>query len=112
MNEAISLVTFSGLDGAGKSTQIDLLRARRGARGLETTVVWVRGGYTPILCRLKSLARRAAGRHLPPPGPGEQRRAALGRPWLRRAWLVAALVDLAWLVVVRVRILRRRGRVV
>jgi len=107
-----SLLTFSGLDGAGKSTQIELLRGRLRARGLETTVVWVRGGYTPIFSRLKGLARRAGGRHVPPPGPGERRSEAFGRPWLRRAWLVAALLDLMWLLAVRVRILRGRGRIV
>ena len=118
MNETSSklgprwLLTFSGLDGAGKSTQIELLRGRLRARGLETTVVWVRGGYTPFFTRLKSLARRAAGRRLPPSGPGERRSEALGRPWVRRAWLAAALLDLAWLLGVRVRILRRRGRIV
>src|SRR5437867_8134663 len=102
MNETSSklgpawLLTFSGLDGAGKSTQIELLRGRLRARGLETTVVWVRGGYTPFFTRLKSLARRAAGRRLPPSGPGERRSEALGRPWVRRAWLAAALLDLAW----------------
>src|SRR5437870_7216172 len=107
-----SLIAFSGLDGAGKSTQIELLRERLCARGLDTTVVWVRGGYTPIFSRLKRLARRAGGRHVPPPGPGERRSEALGRPWLRRAWLVAALLDLAWLLAVRVRVLRGRGRIV
>ena len=88
-----SLIAFSGLDGAGKSTQIELLCARLRAGGLEPTVVWVRGGYTPIFERVKSVVRRAGGRHVPPPGPGVRRSQALGRGWLRRLWLAAALLD-------------------
>ena len=107
-----SLIAFSGLDGAGKSTQIELLCRRLRQRGVDATVVWVRVGYTPAFSALKSLARRLAGRRLPPPGPGERRSAALGRSWVRRAWLVAALLDVAWVLAVRVRLLRRRGRVV
>ena len=107
-----SLIAFSGLDGAGKSTQIELLRRRLRDRGVETTVVWVRVGYTPAFSRLKSLARRLAGGHLPAPGPGKRRSAAFGRSWLRRAWLAGALLDVAWVLAVRVRLLRRRGRVV
>src|SRR5437879_6321361 len=107
-----SLIAFSGLDGAGKSTQIELLCARLRAGGLEPTVVWVRGGYTPIFERVKSVVRRAGGRHVPPPGRGARRSEALGRGWLRRLWLVAALLDLGWLLAVHVRLLRRRGRVV
>ena len=37
---------------------------------------------------------------------------ALRRSWLRRAWLAGALLDVAWVLAVRVRLLRRRGRVV
>ena len=107
-----SLIAFSGLDGAGKSTQIELLCARLRAGGLEPTVVWVRGGYTPIFERVKSVVRRAGGRHVPPPGPGARRSEALGRGWLRRLWLAAALLDLGWLLAVHVRILRRRNRIV
>ena len=107
-----SLIVFSGLDGAGKSTQIELLCGRLRACGLEPTVVWVRGGYTPMFSRLKAVVRRTGGRHVPPPGPGARRSEALGRSWLRRTWLVAALLDLAWLLAVRVRLLRRRGRIV
>jgi len=107
-----SLIAFSGLDGAGKSTQIALLCDRLRAGGLEPAVVWVRGGYTPIFERLKSVVRRTGGRHVPPPGPGARRSEALRRGWLRRAWLVAALLDLGWLLAVQVRILRRRNRIV
>jgi thymidylate kinase len=107
-----SLIVFGGLDGAGKSTQIDLLRARLARAGLRPALVWVRGGYTPLFTRAKALARRLGGRRVPPAGRGAARTRALARPWLRRAWLVLALVDLLLLLAVRVRLLRWRGRVV
>jgi dTMP kinase len=107
-----SLIVFGGLDGAGKSTQIELLRARLAGAGLRPAVVWVRGGYTPLFSRVKALVRRVGGRHVPGPGRGEARTRALARPALRRAWLLLALVDLLVLVALRVRLLRARGRTV
>jgi thymidylate kinase len=107
-----SLIVFGGLDGAGKSTQIDLLRARLAAAGARPAVVWVRGGYTPLFTRVKALARRIGGRRVPAPGRGAARTQAFTRPWLRRAWLVLALADLLLLLGLRVRLLRWRGRVV
>ena len=107
-----SLIVFGGLDGAGKSTQIEVLRARLAGAGVSPAVVWVRGGYTPLFTSLKRLARRAGGRRVPPAGPGEARTRALTHPALRRAWLVLALLDLLLLLAVRVRLLRWQGRVV
>jgi thymidylate kinase len=107
-----ALIAFGGLDGAGKSTQIELLRTRLAAAGLRPAVVWVRGGYTPLFRRAKVLARRLSGSRLPAAGPGAARTRAFGRAWVRRAWLVLALVDLGLLLGVGVRLLRRRGRVV
>ena len=49
------LVTFSGCDGAGKSTQIlELMKAAK-ENNLSTTFVWSRGGYTPIFQFVKGL---------------------------------------------------------
>jgi thymidylate kinase len=107
-----SLIAFGGLDGAGKSTQIELLRARLAGSGWSPAVVWVRGGYTPVFSTLKRLVRRLGGRRVPAAGRGEARARAFGRPALRRLWLVAALLDLLLLLAVRVRWWRWRGRVV
>jgi thymidylate kinase len=108
----ISLVAFSGLDGCGKSTQIAALRARLERDGRTTAVVWTRGGYTPLFEGVKTLARRLAGGRLPPAGPSAERSDALARTWMRRLWLMCAIVDLAVVFGVKVRLLRCCGRVV
>ena len=41
------IITVSGLDGAGKSTQTDKLIQRLEQEGFKTRYVWARGGYTP-----------------------------------------------------------------
>ncbi len=105
------LVSFSGLDGAGKSTQIDRLLATLKAQGRNPVYLWTRGGYTPLFSGLKSLLRSASrGRILPAPGPSRQRTQALAKPAARRTWLVLALLDLLWVFGVQVRWWNRRGR--
>lgn len=88
------VIAFSGLDGAGKSTQITLLHDHLRQQGYRCRYVWTRGGYTPVFEALKRLLRRAPGRVMPPSGNNAQRTQALGNPWLRRLWLVIALLDL------------------
>lgn len=52
------ILSFSGLDCAGKSTQIELLKKHFIEKGLKPEVVWSRGGYTPGISFLKSLVKR------------------------------------------------------
>lgn len=103
------MVVFSGLDGAGKSTQIGLLQATLRQRGYRCRYVWSRGGYTPMFELLKRVLRRAPGGVLPPSGNSSQRTQAFRKPWLRRLWLVLALIDLMWLYGCQLRWWRRQG---
>lgn len=89
------LIVFSGLDGAGKSTQIELLQAEFQKRGVPVTYIWSRGGYTPIFNALKSIARRLSSRRLvPASGHSEQRTKRFARPMVQKIWLVIAILDL------------------
>ena len=56
----VPLIVFSGLDGSGKSTQVELLRERLEARGLETAVVWTRLEWTTLWESAALLERIAA----------------------------------------------------
>ena len=115
------IVTFSGLDGCGKSTQMDLLAAaladvstRSGAAAGfgETRQLWSRGGYTSGILAVKALARRLIGRKAPKAGPSTGRDAAFQRPLVRDLWLVLAIVDLRRLYGVELRVRRAMGQVV
>ena len=107
------IIVFSGLDGAGKTTQINLLLEHLRAEGQRPVYLWVRGGYTPLFVKLKALLRRAPGRAvLPPPGQSTERKQALGKRWVRRLWLTVSLLDLMLTYGVLVRWWRVRGRTV
>lgn len=50
------LIVFSGTDGAGKSTQIKLVEKHLQTN--KTTVLWSRGGYTPLLKGMKRVIKK------------------------------------------------------
>lgn len=113
MSRSGRLVVFSGLDGAGKSTQIALLVSRLKAGGQHPEVIWTRGGYTLLFEALKGMLRRISrGRVVPASGHSPQRERALTQPRTRRIWLTLALIDLLWVYGVQVRWLRWWGRAV
>jgi thymidylate kinase len=107
-----SLITFGGLDGAGKSTQIALLTDYLVKSGRKPLYIWTRGGYTTRLQGLKTLSRRFLHRRLPPSGQSPQRSQAFSKWWVRRLWLSLALLDLLWVYGVQIRWHRYRGRLV
>jgi len=49
------IIFFSGLDGAGKSTQIDILKNHYLNQNKKVYYFWSRGGYTPGFQRLKNI---------------------------------------------------------
>lgn len=106
-------MVFSGLDGAGKSTQINLLLDDLRAQGQQPRYLWTRGGYTPLFNTLKALLRRfSGGRLVPSSGHSARRTETLARPQTRRWWLWLALLDLIWVYGVQVRWWRWRGKTV
>jgi len=104
-------VTFSGLDGCGKSTQIARLSAWLELRGRRPVEFWSRGGYTEGMLLLKRVARRLGGRRVPSPG-SSKRDQALARPWVAHVWLTLALLDLCRVYGLQLRWWRFRGRAV
>lgn len=88
------LIVFSGVDGAGKTTQIRLLESRLRKKGMEPVSFWARGGYTPLFSFCKSALRRIRPGALPRPGPSAERSRRLASPRTRRLWLTIAICDL------------------
>lgn len=104
------MIAFSGPDGSGKSTQIELLKKELERRGMKPVVLWTRLGYTPGFEKAKDLLREAMGRKLPAQGASLRRKELMGRSWIRTLWLTGALVDLFLTAAIRVRLQTWRGR--
>ena len=104
------LLTFSGIDGSGKSTQITHLTRFFQDNGKRPVYIWSRGGYTPFLENVKSLLRRILKRSLPPSGHSEKRTQYFEKKGIRRVWLYAALLDLMRVYGLNIRIWQMLGR--
>ena len=89
-----SFIALSGIDGAGKSTQLQLISDHLESRGESVIYLWSRGGNTPGINALKQFIRKMALKKLPPSGHSAQRDYMLTRGWIQRVWLVLAIFDL------------------
>lgn len=106
------LWAFSGLDGAGKSTQIELLQRGLAVRKISARRVWARGGYTPLFDWGKAMVRRASPRAIPRAGHSAERTQRFRSPLVRTVWLTIAMLDLLAYYGVWVRWLQWSGRTV
>jgi thymidylate kinase len=89
------MIAFSGLDGAGKSTQIELLKSYVEDSGGKVKLFWSRGGYTPGMLVLKSVLRKSNNTKIPlNNGDSKQREESFSNPYVRKIWLSLAIVDL------------------
>jgi thymidylate kinase len=106
------IISFSGLDGCGKSTQIQRVKKRIQEEGSNAVVLWSRGGYTPGFKLLKKLVRLMSLNRLPEAGASERRSRIIAKPIVRRIWLTIAVLDLVGLYGIYVRFLDYLGCIV
>ena len=116
------LVSFSGIDGSGKSTVARAVQRALEQCGIRTRYVWSRGGSSGLAGTLVAGGKRLLGTFSPPPEdlprgatPAfiETRRAELfRRPLVRALWPWLVLIDLAWTYTRKVRLPLLLGRVV
>jgi thymidylate kinase len=106
------LVTFSGMDCSGKSTQLRAVDEAASRRGLRVRTLWHRAGYSPEMERLKRLLRRVRPQALPTIEDPARHRAAFERRGVRRAWLAAAWLDTFYAYAVKVRAWNRTADLV
>lgn len=103
------IIAMSGLDGAGKSTQIAQLTEHLKDRRIFPRVIWARGGYTPLFEILKKLIRVVARKKIPPPGHTKERERHLSKSWVQKMWLNIAIIDLILLWGIYVRLMSKLG---
>lgn len=101
-------VVFSGIDGCGKSTQINLLVSHFQAQNVKHKVIWVRPGSTPFILFIKSAARFFF-RSLPKPGRSNKREEILKKSNLGRLWFYLTFVDLIYIFFLKVPLLNLLG---
>ena len=106
------IIVFSGVDGAGKSTQIDLLTSFIKKSDLTVYSIWSRGGYTPGFEFFKKVLRATMGKKAIPSGKGSGREKAMSNSIVSRLWLMIAMLDLLILYAVIIRAKSFLGNVV
>ena len=89
------MIVFSGLDGAGKSTQINILMDFYQNQRKRVYYFWSRGGYTPGMLLLKALLRKS-GSNIIPEKSGEsiERGKIFKNSRIQKAWITLAIIDL------------------
>ncbi len=106
------LIVFSGIDNAGKSTQINCLMQRLRVRGFRPVYFWSRGGYTGPFNLLKSALRKIFGKKIIPSGRTADRQRAMQRSLVARLWLWLAICDLILVYGIYFRYLIWRGKTI
>jgi len=98
------IISFSGIDSCGKSTQIKVLENYFKEKNIRYKNIWSRGGYTNWFESIKQVARKLSFNKLPPSGVNEKRTEMFKNSRFQKVWLCIALLDLARLYIVTFRL--------
>ena len=100
------IISFSGTDGSGKSTQVKILINELHKRGLRTKYIWSRGGYTPLFLILKKILRVFLSKKFADTGEKSLRKKLLKKNFVSKIWLTIATIDLMIFYVLYFRIIK------
>ena len=103
------IVSFSGIDSAGKSTQIDLLYNRLKSDGVRVKKKWSKARGTPGVEFVKRLVRR--DKHMDSNKKNEYRAEVYSNPKKKKLLFIASMLDLCWYWGIYYRILKIRYKV-
>jgi thymidylate kinase len=104
------MIAFSGLDGAGKSTQIDLLAKKYKDEGSKSLILWARGGYTTGMKFVKNLfkiSKKTSTKQSDKRTTSREK--SFSNPLIRKIWLSLSILDLILLYGFYVRIKELSG---
>jgi len=106
------IIAFSGTDGAGKSTQIDLVSNYFKENGTKNKTVWARGGYTPGFCFFKKILRFLLLKKTSSAGDNTTRTKFFKNKGITKIWLLISILDLFLFYGLYVRVLNIFGYLV
>ena len=106
------LIIFSGLDGAGKSTQICLLENDFTSIGQNVNIYWARIGYTKSFESLKYILRKFLNRKISKKGNSEERNKLFRNNLFLKIWIAISLIDLIYLWTVKIRYKLLKGDII
>jgi len=98
------IISFSGIDSCGKSTQIGLLENYFNKENIRYRNIWSRGGYTNWFEFIKQVARKLSVGKLPPPGVSDKRSEMFENNRFQKVWLCIAFLDLIRLYAITFRL--------
>jgi thymidylate kinase len=88
------MISFSGLDGSGKGTQIARVEIFFRKHGIRYKTIWARGSWTPGIELVKKLVRRDRG--YTQQQKADYRKEARTNPKKQKIILVLSILDLLW----------------
>lgn len=88
------IVSFSGIDSAGKTTQIELLCRYCDQKNIKYKKVWSKARGTPGVLFLKELVRK--DKKMSSQGKAEYREEVFRNPRKRNLLYIASMLDLCW----------------
>lgn len=91
MNKRV--VSFSGIDGCGKSTQIEIISSKWISQGVKVKIIWARPGSTPCLLLAKKIYRTVF-RSAPKVGRSQERTRMLKSSYMGKLWLYLSMMEI------------------
>lgn len=104
------VVSFSGIDGAGKTTQINLLIDYCKKKHINYVYKWSKARGTPGIMFLKELVRR--DKKMDQEEKLEHREAVFKSNWKRNLLFIGSMLDLCWYWGIYFRIIKRKYELV
>ena len=103
-----NIIVFSGIDGCGKSTQIERLTDHFDLSDTKYKILWVRPGSTPFILFMKSIARLLF-KSLPKGGRSDKRETLLRQSKIGKIWFYLSFVELLYIFKIKPPILTLFG---